>query len=189
MLKKETLSLIQIVEYDPFWPGQFLSLRTSISEAVGPYALAIEHVGSTSVPDLAAKPVIDIDVVVKPDDVQAAIQALAQLGYQHRGDLGIPEREAFLAPEGPIEHNLYVCPVGSEALANHLAVRDYLRKHPEEVLRYGELKIKLAQTCLDDIDAYIAGKSAFLGELLEKCGFTGEQLQRIQEMNRKPERP
>lgn len=177
--------MIQIVEYDPFWPGQFLALRTSISAAVGPYALAVEHVGSTAVPDLSAKPVIDMDVVVRPHDIEATIQALAQLGYQHRGDLGIPEREAFMAPEGPIEHNLYVCPVGSEALSNHLAVRDYLRKHPDEAQKYGELKINLARTCGDDVDAYVEGKSAFLSELLEKCGFTPAQLKRIQDMNRK----
>ena len=84
------------------------------------------------------------------------------LGYQHRGDLGIPGREAFGAPSGSRRHHLYLCPEGSPALANHLVVRDYLREHPSEARAYAELKKRLASQFADDIEGYVEGKTRFL---------------------------
>jgi GrpB-like predicted nucleotidyltransferase (UPF0157 family) len=123
---------IIVVEYDPGWPEVFERLRSRVWAAVSDLALSVEHVGSTSVQGLAAKPIIDISVVVREKlDVPAGISRLATLGYVHRGNLGIDGREAFDSPEGFPKHNLYLCPSDSPALANHLAVRDYFRAHPE----------------------------------------------------------
>src|SRR6185295_14850887 len=147
---------IVVVDYDPGWPLVFDELRSQIWPVVEDIALAVEHVGSTSVPGLAAKPIIDISVVVSTDaDIPAAIDQLATLGYAHRGNLGIEGREAFDSPERLPRHHLYACPRDSFALANHLAVRDHLRTHPETAREYGELKKRLAREFPHDIDHYI----------------------------------
>ena len=126
---------ITVVEYDPSWPEEFQRLRSRVWPAVQAVALAVEHVGSTAVPGLAAKPVIDVSVVVhSQSDLPSVIEGLAKLGYVHRGDLGIAGREAFDSPPVPPAspaHNLYACAQDSLALANHLAVRDHLRMHPD----------------------------------------------------------
>jgi GrpB-like predicted nucleotidyltransferase (UPF0157 family) len=138
------------------------------------------------VPGLAAKPIIDISIVVREKlDVPAAISRLATLGYVHRGNLGIDGREAFTNPEGLPMHNLYLCPRESPALANHLAVRDYLRAHPEAVREYGDLKKRLAKEFPDDIDSYIDGKTDMLLSILQASGFPPEHLREIERANRK----
>ena len=177
---------VVVVDYDPGWPAVFEGLRADIDPAVADVAVAIEHVGSTAVPGLAAKPVIDIDVVVPKARVGDAIARLAAIGSEHRGDLGISGREAFRPPREAPRHHLYVCPEGSPALANHLAVRDYLSDHPEEALAYGALKKRLAEEVSDDIDGYMQGKSAFLLGILEKVGFGREVLDDIERVNRRP---
>jgi len=177
---------IEIVDYDPSWPNTFESLRSILWPTLADVASAIEHVGSTSVPGLAAKPIIDISIVVPASpDVQIGISRLAALGYVHRGDLGIKGREAFANPDGTPRHNLYLCPSDSLALANHLALRNYLRTHPEAVKEYGELKKRLAQRFPDDIDSYIDGKTTMLLTMLRAAGFPAEQLRQIERVNRK----
>jgi GrpB-like predicted nucleotidyltransferase (UPF0157 family) len=153
--------------------------------ALGHRAKVIHHVGSTSVPGLAAKPIIDVDIVVEHQDKPIVIQSLAKLGYRHLGNLGIPQRDAFKAPPGPIPHHLYVCPPDSQALANHLAVRNYLRQHPERAAAYGKLKGDLARRYADDMDSYVQGKSEFLSTILRECGFNEDQLLAIKKMNQK----
>jgi GrpB-like predicted nucleotidyltransferase (UPF0157 family) len=138
------------------------------------------------VPGLAAKPIIDISVVVREKpDVPAVISRLATLGYVHRGNLGIDGREAFESPEGLPMHNLYLCPRNSPALANHLAVRDYLRTHPEAATEYGELKKRLANEFPNDIDSYIDGKTDMLLSILRATGFPSEHIREIERANRK----
>jgi len=119
------MSTILVVDYDPSWPRVFAGLRDAIWRVVDDIAISIEHVGSTSVPGLAAKPVVDIDVVVRANQVTSGIARLARLGYLHVGDRGIPQREAFESPALSARHHLYLCPERSPALANHLAIRNY----------------------------------------------------------------
>lgn len=156
---------VRIVDYDPKWPQLFASLEASISGALGDLAIRIEHVGSTAVPGLAAKPIIDIDVVVATDRVHDAIRQLASAGYAHEGDLGIFGREAFVSPDGLPTHHLYVCPVGSPELARHLRFRDYLRSDPSATAEYAALKRRLAATT--DRAAYSPGKSEFIERALQ----------------------
>lgn len=159
-----------VVEYDPNWPVLFQSLRGRIADALGSMAAAVEHVGSTAVPNLAAKPVIDIDVLlVSESELPAAIDRLANLGYVHQGNLGIPDREAFLAPTHDPPHHLYVCPPRSREFQRHLAFRDYLRAHPKEAKAYGDLKKTLALQFRDDRSAYISGKSDFVVERINRA--------------------
>ena len=171
---------VVIVDYDPQWPVLFAELRAVLWAALGDVALAIEHVGSTSVPGLAAKPIIDLDVVIEftarlPD----AIRCLAGLGYSHEGDKGIPGREAFARAGPDVPRNgtgrtwphqhLYACAQDSTELARQLAFRDYLRAHPDAALAYERLKRQLAEKFRDDRDAYCDGKSTFVEEVLRRA--------------------
>lgn len=175
---------IVVVDYDHAWPVVFETLRAPLVVALGDVATAIEHVGSTAVPGLAAKPVIDIDVIVRvPSDVPAAMSQLMALGYQHRGQLGVEGREAFRAPGGLPPHHLYLCVEGNLALTNHLAVRDYLRARPDRAAEYGALKKHLAATFPQDGDGYTSGKNRFLLEVLRQAGLSSDQIARIERAN------
>ena len=122
---------IEVVDYDPSWPALFEDIAAPLRAVfVGGLLTRIEHVGSTSVPGLPAKPIIDIDVVIPSRaDLPEAIARLATLGYVHQGDLGITSRKSFRQPEITPRHNLYVCAEDSPELRRHLAFRDYLRAH------------------------------------------------------------
>lgn len=175
---------IQVVRYDPDWPMRFLAIRAAIDAALGAVpVIAIEHVGSTSVPGLAAKPVIDVDVIVTRPSLMPAIDALERIGYRHRGDLGIPDRHALAAPDDGTRRNVYVVLGGSLAVRNHLAVRDALRSDRSLRARYGVLKRRLASEA-DDIDKYVSRKSRFLLDILRDAGFTDDELAAVQAANR-----
>jgi GrpB-like predicted nucleotidyltransferase (UPF0157 family) len=166
--------VISVVEYDPAWPERFERLRRLYARtmaAAGVPALAIEHVGSTSVPGLAAKPVIDCDIVVARPHVAAASEALTGLGFTPLGELGIPLRWAFREPARLAGTNTYVIVDGSLSLRNHLAVRDTLRANSELREKYGSIKMRLAATAAN-IDEYGQGKSATVQQILAAAGLT-----------------
>lgn len=170
MLGSAKLQPVSVVDYDPAWPQRFELLRERIASAIGDLAAAIEHVGSTAVPNLAAKPIIDIDVLLKSDSsLPAAIERLASLGYVHRGNLGVPEREALLAPPEDMPHHLYLCPPRSAEFRRHVAFRNFLRAHPEEARIYGHLKIELAERFREDRSAYVTAKSEIVNELTTRA--------------------
>ncbi len=180
-----TRPAIVVTDYDSHWPEVFESLRSRASAVLGHLGSVIEHVGSTSVPGLAAKPVIDIGVVVtEREDIPTAIEKLTSLGYVHRGNLGVEDREAFTAPPELPSHNLYLYVEGSLPLRNHRALRDYLRANSEAAHAYGELKKRLAAQHADNIDAYVDGKTGFILEILEMSGFSPTELERIADVNR-----
>jgi len=165
-----------VLDYDRNWPGLFQSVRKRIADALGDTAAAIEHVGSTAVPDLAAKPIIDIDVLLASETMlSAAIERLAGSGYIHRGNLGVPGREAFLAPINDPPHHLYVCPPSSAEFRRHVAFRDYLRAHPKDAKIYGDLKIALAKRFREDRSAYMTAKGEFVAELTSRAIATQKQ--------------
>lgn len=168
-----TTKRVIVVPYDPAWAQDFIRIREELQAALGELALEIEHVGSTSVPGLAAKPIIDIDVVIRDKSaLEAAIAALGRIGYRHEGDLGIPGREAF-AYDGKAhlqKRHLYVCPQDSPELKRHLAFRDYLRAHPEAAREYGRVKEEGAALYPTDIDGYIGYKSPFIERIYREMG-------------------
>ena len=158
-----------VVEYDPTWEKTFRTLRGGIAAALNGLIVSIEHVGSTSIPGVAAKPIIDMDVVVRSlDDIPRAIGRLSALGYEHQGDLGIAGREAFESPGGSPNHHLYLCSVESQELRRHIVFRDYLRDHPDEARRYSELKKSLAAEHRNDRKAYTEAKTEFVNCILVK---------------------
>jgi len=179
---------VVVVPWTPRWAIEFESVRDELSSACSSIpGRSVEHVGSTSVPGLAAKPILDVAVVVAKENLAAAIAALEQAGYRHLGERGIPDRHAFSAPpRGPARH-VYVTPDGSLSLRNQLAVRDVLRTDPNLRDRYGELKLALGSCDLDDMHAYVAAKSPVLQEILRASGrFTAGELRDIAAVNDGP---
>ncbi|MBE9059427.1 GrpB family protein [cf. Phormidesmis sp. LEGE 11477] len=177
---------VEVVDYDATWPKKFEALKLGLWPAVRDVALTIEHVGSTAVPGLAAKPVIDIDIVVQDRTrLLIAITRLTDLDYIHRGNLGIEGREAFLSPSDTVAHHLYVCLFNSPGLNNHLTVRDYLRLHSDAASAYGSLKQHLAQAFPRDIDGYIAAKTDFILKILQTAGFSPDALKAIEQTNKR----
>jgi GrpB-like predicted nucleotidyltransferase (UPF0157 family) len=163
---------VVIVNYDPAWPGRFESLRDRIAPAVGALAAAIEHVGSTAVPGLAAKPVIDLIVrLAAQDDLPEVIERLAGLGYRHEGDFGVTGREAFATPPGFAvhDHHLYVCAPDWAGYGDQLVFRDYLRAHPDAAAAYAALKRSLADRFRDDRAAYTNGKADYVRSILARA--------------------
>lgn len=162
---------ITIDDYGPSWPAQFQTLRARIAAALDGLATAIEHVGSTAVPGLAAKPILDIDVLSRSAaDLPLAVTKLASLGYEHQGDLGISGREAFRTPRYVFPHRLYVCLAGSQEFQRHIAFRDYLRTHPQEANACATLKQKLAGKSATDREAYTLAKTEFVEAILRRAG-------------------
>ena len=157
-----------IEDYDPRWPQRFEMLRSRIAAVLNELAISIEHVGSTAVPGLAAKPIIDMDVLLRSStDLPVAIRKLAELGYEHRGDLGISGREAFRANAAVVQHHLYVCPPGSLEYERHIAFRNHLRVHPEDANAYAVLKRELASKFGSDREGYNQAKSDFVQRILQ----------------------
>ena len=164
---------VMVVPYDEVWKNAFEEIKTEIEAEIGDLMLGIEHVGSTSVKGMSAKPCIDIDVVIRDYSVfDAVVQKLDAIGYIHEGDLGIKDREAFKYADKPhlMTHHLYVCPRDSEELHRHIVFRDFLRKNPEAVKEYSMVKEKAAALFPDEIEQYIAFKAPCIEELYIKCG-------------------
>jgi GrpB-like predicted nucleotidyltransferase (UPF0157 family) len=139
--------IIEVLDYNPDWPREFEKIRFHLQPVLAIGAIAIEHIGSTSVPGLAAKPIIDLDLVIPSMQVfEAVSHTLAQLGYRYDGNKGIPGRESFSYADIPglMQHHLYVCAQDSPELMRHLKFRDYLRTHSRARKAYGDLKKRAA---------------------------------------------
>ena len=155
-----------VVEYDKEWPQDFLKIKTELQKAITVMS-NIQHVGSTSIPGMKAKPIIDIDVGLENwSDFEAVKRALAEIGYEHEGDRGITGREAFCRNgklhneilDG-IDHHLYVCSVDNEEYKRHILFRDYLRSHDEARERYNQIKEEiLAKVGLENRTGYVQMK-------------------------------
>jgi GrpB-like predicted nucleotidyltransferase (UPF0157 family) len=161
---------IVVADPDPAWAGWFRRVHDHVWPAVAQVALRIDHVGSTAVPGLAAKPIVDVDIVVgDAADVRRVNEALAGIGYRWRGDLGVPGREAYarvaVDPDLP-PHHLYCVVDGNRAHLDHLLLRDLLREDAGARRRYGELKRRNAADADGDLDRYVKAKANLVAELL-----------------------
>ena len=164
---------VKVLPYDESWKLAFEEIRSEIENVLDGLIIGIEHVGSTSVEGLSAKPCIDLDVIIKDYSVfDVVVRKLESIGYIHEGNLGIADREAFKYSDKPhlMQHHLYVCPQYSEELHRHITFRDFLRSNPEAVKKYGMTKETAAQLFPDDIDKYIEYKTPCIQELYEMCG-------------------
>lgn len=166
--------MITVVDYDPAWPQRFAALKQEYADAMtaaGAPVVAIEHVGSTSVPGLAAKPIIDCDIIVEEPTVGAASEVLVELGFRPLGELGIPQRWAFKEPSRLAGTATYVIVDGSLSLRNHLGVRDTLRANPALREEYARVK-KSAGAMATDLAEYGQRKNATVQKILAAAGLT-----------------
>ncbi|MBQ7545929.1 MAG: GrpB family protein [Clostridia bacterium] len=164
---------VVVLPYDEQWRQDFLRIKAELTNTLGQLTIGIEHVGSTSVQGLSAKPIIDIDVIIKDYTVlENVVSALREIGYQHEGNLGIVGREAFKydGKEHLQKHHLYVCPEDSPELKRHIAFRDYLRTHPDAVREYSHIKEEAVKQFPDDIERYIGYKSPFIEKIYAEIG-------------------
>jgi len=167
-----TSRVITVEDYDPAWPEWFKTIHGYVWPSVADLAVRIDHVGSTSVPGLAAKPIIDMDIVVRGDEeVRPAIEMLSEIGYRWRGDFGIPGRESFDRPKD-VElptHNLYLVVEDNKPHLDHWLLRDLLRDDPLAREEYAALKRRNAAAAENDMDVYIAAKARFVAGLLTRA--------------------
>ena len=162
---------VTVVPYDPLWPIQFEALAHRIISRCGSSLLAIHHVGSTAVPGLWAKPILDIDLEILPEKFERIKSHLETLGYTHEGNLGIVDREAFKTSQIDLpKHHLYVCPTTSHELKRHLAFRDALRKDDDLRDTYSRIKQESATDHPREIDAYIEEKGAWISRVYKRLG-------------------
>jgi GrpB-like predicted nucleotidyltransferase (UPF0157 family) len=166
-----------VIEYDPDWPALYKQEQIRILAAIGEYIDDIQHVGSTSVPGLGAKPIIDI-MIALPDLmlVERCVQPMLQLGYEYLGEFGLPGRHYFHKPAGPVvtqnmqhTHHVHMVQTGSDRWNKHIVFRDYLRLHPEDAQQYYLLKKELADRFGADREGYTDAKTSFVQSILEKA--------------------
>lgn len=157
---------IRIVAYDPRWPQRFEEERQSIERVLGGYTVAIEHVGSTAVPGLAAKPIIDILVGIRRlDDARFCIAPLASIGYEYvpEYEKEVPDRRYFhKGPSRARTHHLHMAEDHGDFWDRHLLFRDYLRAHPEVAREYEALKRTLARRHRNERETYTDAKKSFI---------------------------
>ena len=160
---------IHIAEYDPQWPIEYEKERVRLAEAFGKYALDIQHVGSTSVPGLAAKPIVDIAVAIGEYPLpEQVIKAVCALGYEHMGEYGMPRRHYFRKGK-PRSHHVHAIEPDNEEWLNFVAFRDFLRAHPDVTREYEAMKRQSAAKYEHDRVAYTDSKSPFISETLVKA--------------------
>lgn len=158
-----------IADYNPQWPSLYAQEAQRLRDALGAAVVEIEHVGSTSVEGLAAKPVIDLLLIVRSlADAEQAVPALATEGYEYLGENGIPGR-LFFRKGMPRTHHLHIVESGHHQWPDNLDFRDYLRAHPDEAARYEALKRSLAERFRYQRDDYTSGKSSYILGVLEKA--------------------
>lgn len=158
---------IKVVPYDDSWPARFQEIAGEVAGILGEEIIAVHHIGSTAVPGLAAKPIIDILVEVRDiDGVDGYNAAMKPHGYLVKGEHGIPRRRFFIKgnEEDRLAH-VHIFAQGDPAISRHLAFRDYLLRHPAKAATYGRLKQELAREHPHDIEAYMAGKHALVERL------------------------
>ncbi|MBS4535736.1 GrpB family protein [Clostridium sp. D2Q-14] len=182
---------VVVEKYNPKWKIEFEKAKSFYEELLSSIEMKVEHVGSTSVEGLWAKPILDIDIIVgNVEDSLRAIELLTTVGYKHIGNLGVEGREVLKYDEDNsyikwMEHHLYVCLEGNENLQNHLLLRKHLRNNKKSVELYSVLKRELADKFSDDIELYIDGKTDLITELLKTEGMNSEKLKRIESINKK----
>jgi GrpB-like predicted nucleotidyltransferase (UPF0157 family) len=149
-------------------------IKTFLGEGIKKACWRIEHVGSTSIPGMTAKPIIDLILVIEPGSFSRIKKLLEERGYCHEGDKGLQERDAFHLVDETVSaslppHHLYVCPENNAELKKETAFRDYLKTHPEDRERLSALKWSLAEKYNNDKYPYMDGKDSLCKEITAKA--------------------
>ena len=166
------MTKVRVVPHDPRWRDAFAAEAGLVAAALGEGAVAIHHVGSTAIPGIYAKPIIDLLVELRDlAEADARSPAMEARGYQVMGEYGIPGRRYFRKDDadGIRTHHVHAFQTGSAEVRRHLAFRDYLISHPDDARHYGELKRRLAEEHPTSMDAYMDGKDPFIQEIDRKA--------------------
>jgi GrpB-like predicted nucleotidyltransferase (UPF0157 family) len=167
-------------KYSSSWINDFAAIKCEIENALSGLIHTVEHIGSTSVPHLDSKPIIDIDIIyLKQQDFEKIKQGLEKIGYYHNGNQGIEDRDVFkrngkltVGVLDTVMHHLYVCPIDSKALERHILSRNFLRKNDWAKLKYQQMKYELAKKAHQDRKVYAALKAlhinAFIDSIIEE---------------------
>ena len=161
---------VKLLSYKPGWKRLYKKEEELLRSSIGKYIEDIQHIGSTAIPGVKAKPIIDIAIGVKSLEVgEKCIKPLEKLGYEYRQDAGLKGRH-FFAKGGKKNrtHYIHIEKINSQFWKNHILFRNYLRKHKKAVKEYNELKEKLAEKYRDDRDAYTVEKAIFIQKILKK---------------------
>ena len=163
---------VMIEKWNPKWKDEFEKIVASLGKDIIYNSIKIEHVGSTSVEGLSAKPIIDLDIVIENDKFEIIKRLLKDKGYEQEGNLGIEGREAFSysGKEELMTHHLYVCPKDSKELFKHITFRDFLKNNPALASEYSKVKEQAAVLYPDDIDKYMEFKSEIIEKIYKRCG-------------------
>lgn len=162
------LNVVLVEPHDPQWALRFAAEVPLLAEALGPTVRALHHIGSTAIPGLPAKPIIDILIEVGAlAEITAREPAMVARGYEAKGEYGIPGRRYFRksTPRGIRTHHVHCYEVGAPEVARHLGFRDFVRQHPDVARQYAELKQALARAHPNDRRAYAAGKASFIRQI------------------------
>jgi GrpB-like predicted nucleotidyltransferase (UPF0157 family) len=167
-------AVIEIVPYDETWPASFARERAELLEVFSPVAVEIEHVGSTAVPGLGAKPIVDMMLGAdRIAEVEARISRLEEHGYQYmpEHESVLPERRFFAKPrQRPRRFHLHAVELASEFWQRHLLFRDFLRRNPAVAAEYYALKLRLATRFGDDREGYTEAKTSFIEAVVRSAG-------------------
>ncbi|KAJ5725800.1 uncharacterized protein N7483_007157 [Penicillium malachiteum] len=190
---------VSVEPYSPDWPKRFLELKEQLQDILKDVPIvSIEHIGSTSIPSLQAKPVIDIDIIISLSLLESGKNALIQAGFTDCGEMGISGRVAFREPgygrfddaygggenlKVRCRYHTYLVIEGCTALRNHLDVRRVLLGNPSLREEYGQVKSQLAEKELENIDEYVRGKTAILCKILREAGWSEEELEPVIKAN------
>jgi GrpB-like predicted nucleotidyltransferase (UPF0157 family) len=163
-----TNGVVQLCPYTTEWQRLFDEERTRLQSCVGRFVLDIQHIGSTAIPGIVAKPILDISVAVANfEEAQVCIEPIERLGYIYRGEYGIPRRHYFVRGE-PRTHHLHMVEIASAGWKENLFFRDYLREHPEAAADYARTKIRLAKYLRSERQDYQSEKGMFIQQILSK---------------------
>jgi len=160
---------LRLAPYEPNWPLLFLAEKERLFASLGNYILDVQHIGSTSIPGMPAKPILDIGVAVTNfEEAARCVPLMKQLGYQYKGENGIPRRHYFVKGD-PRTHHLHMLEIESEEWKHHLFFRDYLRANSASAQAYAKLKQELASQFASDRHAYQNGKDSFIQTVLHQA--------------------
>lgn len=161
---------IEVVDYNPKWVIMYHDEANKIKKIFGKELIDIYHIGSTAIPGIKAKPVIDILVVVKRiEKVDNYNDKMVRLGYEPMGEFGIKDRRFFMKGGNNRTHHVHVFELGNNEIERHLNFRDYLIANPEDARRYSKLKEELAEKYRYDIESYVKGKDGLIKEIDRKA--------------------
>lgn len=162
--------IVRLVAYNPGWAVLFEEERSRLAQALGDWALDIQHVGSTAIPGGIAKPIIDIAIAVQNFEAAfACVKSMEDLGYVYAGENGIPRRHYFIKRNPATTHHIHMFEITSNRWRDHLLFRDYMCDHPQAVQDYTDLKRQLLEQFPADREAYTGGKAEFIQSVLDQA--------------------